>query len=330
MASPSSNSKQNTAHQKSAGQLVLVLGLVAFAALGLYFAMRTVAPIKERRQAESVSPVVTSTAMAPTSQAQEPEPTVETPESAPRVIPAASIPDGSTCNDQKTICIAGLQKNAEIDNPSLFTVMYMGNDEDMRLDVNIEDAEGNGFAYATGPVEAASAASRPDTLEVRAFWQRLPSGTAGSLRVSSVKDRRISLEMPVRFVKKTSMTRSLYFLSDKAAETDCSNVSATPVTLPASIYPVEATLRALLAIDSSDTPNGATTSIPDRTGLVSLTVANGTATAVFDAGLERDGGGSCRVGAIRAQIEQTLKQFSSVKNVVIEVDGKTAEETLQP
>ena len=39
--------------------------------------------------------------------------------------------------------------------------------------------------------------------------------------------------------------------------------------------------------------------------------------------------GSCRVLAIRAQIESTLKQFPSIKKVVISVNGRTGE-VLQP
>jgi len=39
--------------------------------------------------------------------------------------------------------------------------------------------------------------------------------------------------------------------------------------------------------------------------------------------------GSCRVGAIRAQIEETLKQFPTVQNVIISVNGNT-ENILEP
>jgi spore germination protein GerM len=40
-------------------------------------------------------------------------------------------------------------------------------------------------------------------------------------------------------------------------------------------------------------------------------------------------GGSCRVSGIRNQIIQTLKQFPTIKNVVISVEGNS-EEALQP
>jgi len=53
------------------------------------------------------------------------------------------------------------------------------------------------------------------------------------------------------------------------------------------------------------------------------------AKADFDEQLEFQVGGSCRVSAIRAEITQTLKQFSTVKEVVISIDGRT-EDILQP
>ena len=54
----------------------------------------------------------------------------------------------------------------------------------------------------------------------------------------------------------------------------------------------------------------------------------GTAKADFSKELNQ-GGGSCKVTAIRAQIENTLKQFETVKKVVIAVEGET-ETALQP
>jgi spore germination protein GerM len=60
-----------------------------------------------------------------------------------------------------------------------------------------------------------------------------------------------------------------------------------------------------------------------------LVIENNVAKVDFDEQLEYQVGGSCRVAAIRAQITQTLKQFSSVKNVIISINGRT-EDILQP
>lgn len=60
-----------------------------------------------------------------------------------------------------------------------------------------------------------------------------------------------------------------------------------------------------------------------------LAVKNGVAKADFNRALEYRVAGSCRTSAIIAQITMTLKQFSTVKKVVISIDGRT-EDILQP
>ena len=65
-----------------------------------------------------------------------------------------------------------------------------------------------------------------------------------------------------------------------------------------------------------------------RVTLKSLTIENGIATADFSKEMLAYGGGSARVNAITEQINQTLKQFTTVQQVVIQVDGKA--DQLQP
>jgi hypothetical protein len=60
-----------------------------------------------------------------------------------------------------------------------------------------------------------------------------------------------------------------------------------------------------------------------RVRLLKLTITNGVARANFSPELRAYGGGAARVTAIRKQIETTLLQFSSVKQVVIAIDGQT-------
>ncbi|OGM90951.1 hypothetical protein A2755_02000 [Candidatus Wolfebacteria bacterium RIFCSPHIGHO2_01_FULL_48_22] len=70
------------------------------------------------------------------------------------------------------------------------------------------------------------------------------------------------------------------------------------------------------------------TNIPTGTKLNSLRIEQGTAYADFSKELE-PGGGSCRIAAIRAQIDRTLKQFPTVRNVVISINGNV-DDILQP
>jgi immunoglobulin-like protein involved in spore germination/sporulation and spore germination protein len=84
-------------------------------------------------------------------------------------------------------------------------------------------------------------------------------------------------------------------------------------------------LRGVLPGESSDYY----TSIPKGTQINSLVLRDGTAYADFNYALEYNGGGSCHVQAVRAQIEQTLLQFPTIKKVVITVNGRGGD-VLQP
>jgi hypothetical protein len=66
-----------------------------------------------------------------------------------------------------------------------------------------------------------------------------------------------------------------------------------------------------------------------RVRLLKLTITDGVATANFSKELNAYGGGSARVQAIRQQIEGTVRQFPSVQQVVIQIEGQS-EGVLQP
>ena len=78
----------------------------------------------------------------------------------------------------------------------------------------------------------------------------------------------------------------------------------------------------------SEQQQGYTTSIPKGVRLIKLTIIEGLATIDFSKELN-EVGGSCMVSAIRAQITETLKQFSTVKEVLITINGRS-EDILQP
>jgi spore germination protein GerM len=107
------------------------------------------------------------------------------------------------------------------------------------------------------------------------------------------------------------------------------------------VYPVDrqvaktqavarAALTELLSGPTQPEKNGGySTSLNAGVKINSLTIANGVARVDFDEKMDEGMGGSCRVEAIRSQIEKTLLQFPSVKSVVVSVEGNSAE-ALQP
>jgi spore germination protein GerM len=70
-------------------------------------------------------------------------------------------------------------------------------------------------------------------------------------------------------------------------------------------------------------------SINEGVKINSLTIDNGTAKVDFDSQMNFQMGGSCRVTDIRAEITETLKQFPTIKDVIISVNGNV-DEALQP
>jgi spore germination protein GerM len=79
----------------------------------------------------------------------------------------------------------------------------------------------------------------------------------------------------------------------------------------------------------SDVAQGFFTSINSGVKINKLSIVRGVAMIDFDERLEFQVGGSCRVAAISAQIRETLKQFSQVKEVIISINDRT-EDILQP
>ena len=110
----------------------------------------------------------------------------------------------------------------------------------------------------------------------------------------------------------------------------CTKVFAAKRNIPKTTAVGKAAIEELLkGPTSSEKTEGYFTSINNGVSLESLSIKDGTAYADFDENLERSVGGSCRVLAIRTQIIETLKQFPTVKNVVISINNRT-EDILQP
>jgi spore germination protein GerM len=127
----------------------------------------------------------------------------------------------------------------------------------------------------------------------------------------------------------SSLGISVFF--SKGAPLDCTVVNAVPRQISADKNAYREAIEALLkGPTAAEKAAGYTTSIPAATKLRSVSVdASGTVTVDFDQAIQKGVAGSCRVGAIRSQIEQTLKEFPEVRDVVITVRGES-DTVLQP
>jgi len=99
---------------------------------------------------------------------------------------------------------------------------------------------------------------------------------------------------------------------------------------PSKQFYYEAAVTELLnGPNDADISAGYETAINKDVGINKIEFADGTVRVDFNKQMEFEMGGSCRVGLIRLQIEETLKQFPEIKHVLICVDGRT-EDILQP
>jgi hypothetical protein len=133
--------------------------------------------------------------------------------------------------------------------------------------------------------------------------------------------RNYAFSLPVRFVQNTETGVLVYMGNTKIDPQmlDCEKVFALGRSIPKTLEMGKSALLELLKGPYVFEKTGGFMSNVENSSLNSLVIKDGEAKVDFS-GLS--GGGSCKVGQIKAQIEQTLKQFTAVKNVSITVDGE--------
>jgi len=137
-------------------------------------------------------------------------------------------------------------------------------------------------------------------------------------------------EIPITLTpSQETMTTFVYFPnSNRGSNEDCSKVFSVERTIPKTTAVGRSSLYELLKGPTTIERNqGFSTAINPSVELLNLAVGDSTAYADFSSNLNTSG--SCMVTAIRAQIEQTLKQFPTVREVTIAVEGDSAT-ALQP
>ncbi len=145
---------------------------------------------------------------------------------------------------------------------------------------------------------------------------------------SGLPEHADEVKIPVRFEVETT-TLDLYF-NNTETNSICENVTSVSREVPKTEGIARAALNELLkGPTDEEKKQGFTTSINEGVEVKKIVIENKVAEIDFNDRLGWQVGGSCRVGAIRAQIEETLKQFSTVSEVVISIEGQK-ELILQP
>lgn len=148
---------------------------------------------------------------------------------------------------------------------------------------------------------------------------------------SGLAENAALVAVPVRFDASAPRRRAVRVFFNRRGSGDdaCDAVWPVPRTVDPSADGARAALAGLLEGPTpAERDRGYLTNLPEGVRLRSLRVEEGVARVDFDRILGR-AAGSCRVLAIRAQVERTLLQLPAVEEIVISVEGDV-EEALQP
>jgi len=201
--------------------------------------------------------------------------------------------------------------------------------------IKLLDASGKEIAQAQA--QAQGEWTTPELVPFKATLQfSVDKDQAGTLVImndnpSGLAQNQKEFKVPVN-LKAEQMTIKVFFGNEKKNPNvmDCRLVYPVERKIAKTTSTGRAALEELLkGPTEEEIANGYYTSINSGVKIQKLTIVNGVAKVDFDKQLEFQVGGSCRVAAINSQIVTTLKQFSSVKEVIISIDGRT-EDILQP
>jgi len=139
------------------------------------------------------------------------------------------------------------------------------------------------------------------------------------------------IEVPIYFKDFQTTAIKVFFNNSKMdPEFSCNKVFPVQRTIPKTEAIARAAIEELLkGPTEQEKTDDYFTSINSGVEIQKLTIKDGIARIDFDEQLEFQVGGSCRVSAISSQITETLKQFSTVEQVIISINDRT-EDILQP
>lgn len=198
----------------------------------------------------------------------------------------------------------------------------------------------NGQVLATGQAQAQGDWMTENFVPFKAQFEFAAASTANGKLIlnndnpSGLPENERHLIIPVKFktiADNEEMAVKIFFNNNNLdPEITCTKVFPVERKIIKTEAVAKAAVEELLKGPSEEEKNnGYTSLINPGVKLNSVSISEGTIKVDFDKTIENEVGGSCRVNSIRAQIEETLKQFSSVNQVIISVDGRT-EDILQP
>lgn len=246
---------------------------------------------------------------------------------------APPLKAGEIGSKSRNVVVSSIAKNQVLPNP--FVILGRATTADGEIHWRVRDTKGTEFASGVTVTDALDAGAF-GAFRARAFYAKTPESSAGQLEVFTLSPKDGSeqdlVQIPIRLQRETSVVK-VFFVDEKRDPNleHCDQVYPFNRRIPKTTNVAEASVLELLKGPSSaEQFDGARTSLVPGTELRSVEIVGDTATVDFSRQFALGIAGSCRVMALRAQIEAILKQFPGVRNVKILVEGADAESVLQP
>ncbi len=255
--------------------------------------------------------------------------------------PSASMPT-SGCknpNPEPEVIITSPQPNQTITSPLTVEGKARGGQWFFEANAILRLLDASGNEIAVSNVMATTDWMTTDYIEFKGqirFISPASDSGIGTLifkndNPSGLPQNDKEFRVPIRFDASQTMKIKTYFSNNNLdQQISCNKVFPVEREILKTQAPARAALEELLAGPTfKEQSAGYLTSINPNVKIKSLTIQNKVAKVDFDETLQFQVGGSCKVSAIRAQIIETLKQFSTIQSVIISINGQT-EDILQP
>jgi len=236
-----------------------------------------------------------------------------------------------------TIIVDGVSEGMLIDSPLVLRGSAKGNwFFEGSFPVKLVDSENNSIASGVATATANSLTDEFVPFEIRLEFN-IPEKKDGVLvfkndNPSGMPENDIYYRIPVVINAGSKTIKvKVFFANDNIdKEVTCSNVYYVEREVANTKAIATAAIEELLkGVSERETADGYRTLINSNVKINKLTIENSIAKIDFSSEFEKGMGGSCKVSLIRKQVEETLKQFETVKSVVISVNGDS-ENILQP
>jgi len=254
-------------------------------------------------------------------------------------VPSAPMPVSGcgpatpTPEPQKNITVDSPQNNTELALP--FFIKGQARVFENTVNFKIKDKDGNILYEGIGMVQAPDVGQFGSYNKEISYLYQKPASIDAALEVFdySAKDGSVIdlVSVPVKLDTTDARTVKVFYLNSHLdSSNSCENVFPLERIISKDSSLIENTLKALLGeMNPADVEKGYDTAINPGVFVQSWSLQDGVARVDFNELLEAGVSGSCSVTAIRQQITETLKQFPTVKKVIISINGRT-EDILQP